>query len=119
MKMSREKEPHPTNGRDSNIFVGRVTGHKRKVNNKGTCGKEINKARCIGDRREKRGSFSLLCTKRKSQGGWREKFTGIRESDGRNSYLTASVFLMIRVGVHFSGLITRCQNRDFRETVEI
>lgn len=70
-------------------------------------------------RRERIGLFSLLSTKRKSQGGWREKLTGIKKSDGRDSYLIASVFLMIRVGVHFSGLITRCQSRDFRETVEI
>lgn len=41
-------------------------------------------------------------------GGEGQNLTGIRERDERTSCLITSVFLMIRRGVHFSGMITKC-----------
>lgn len=93
---------------------------KRKVNAKGTNESGVkNKAWSIGARGGARGS-SYPPPLQEERPGWveRENLTSVRERDGRTSYLTASVFVMIRKRVHFSGLI-KCQSRVFRVKVEV
>lgn len=102
------------------MFVGRVAGYRGKVNNKDTCERGVkNKAWSIGNREGRRGSCSPPLHQ-EERPEWMERETYWHKGKWWKDFIPNSIcFLMIRIGVHFSGLITRCQNRDFRENVEV